>query len=84
MHRLPSQMQNLSTLAFRLFGQIQLRLPLLICGVPVCRDLSSARMQLRGIVKQTEEKFSDTDAFAAAAAALQRIEQALQRLKGQS
>lgn len=57
---------------------------LVSCGVFVCRDLSSARMQLRGIVKQTEEKFSDTEAFTAIIAALQHTEQAMQRLKSQS
>lgn len=41
-------------------------------------------MQLRGIIKQTEEKFSDTEAFTATIAALQRTEQALQRLKSES
>lgn len=40
-------------------------------------------MQLRGFVEQMEERFGGTEAFTAATAAVQRIEQALQRLKGQ-
>ncbi len=64
-----------------LFGQTA---SLASCGVFVCRDLSSARMQLRGIIKQTEEKFSDTEAFTAIIAALQHTEQAMQRLKSKS
>lgn len=45
------------------------------------RDLSSARMQLRGIVKQTQERFCDTEDFQAVTAALECTEAALQHLK---
>lgn len=38
-------------------------------------------MQLRGIVKQTQERFGDTEDFQSVTAALARTEVALQQLK---
>lgn len=45
------------------------------------RDLSSGRMQLRGIVKQTGERFGERPAFAELRAALERLERLLAAVK---
>ena len=49
---------------------------------PTRGDLSSSRMQLRGVVKQGREQFEDREAFADAAAALERVQEALAHLRG--
>lgn len=46
--------------------------------VRICRDLSSARMQLKGTTQQTRERFGATPTFERLAAALEHVSKLLE------
>ena len=45
------------------------------------RDLSSGRMQLRGVTQQMHEKFGDTETYRRLSAALERVSELLDSAK---
>jgi hypothetical protein len=46
-----------------------------------CRDLSSGRMQLKGVAQQAREKFGSSDTFQRLAEALERVSALLDAAK---